>query len=162
MAGLELTFDDKDFIVSKTDLSGKIIYCNEIFINISEYSEDELLDQPHSILRHSDMPASIFKFLWTKIKRKEEIFAYVINKTKYDNYYWVMAHITPSLNDAEEIIGYHSVRRKPEKKALDAIKPLYRQLLNAEKSGGIRAGEKALETFLNQQKGEYDEFILSL
>ncbi len=162
MAGLELTFDDKDFIVSKTDLSGKIIYCNEIFINISEYSEVELLNQPHNILRHSDMPASVFKFLWTKIKRKEEIFAYVINKTKHNNYYWVMAHITPSLNDEEQIIGYHSVRRKPSKKALDAIKPLYRQLLNAEKSGGIQAGEKALETFLNQQKGEYDEFILSL
>lgn len=162
MAGLELTFDDKDFIVSKTDLSGKIIYCNEMFINISEYSEAELLNQPHSILRHPDMPASIFKFLWTKIKRKEEIFSYVINKTKHHNYYWVMAHITPSLDDEEQIIGYHSVRRKPGGKALDAIKPLYRQLLNAEKTGGIQAGEKLLETFLQQQKGTYDEFILSL
>ncbi len=133
-----------------------------MFINISEYSETELLNQPHSILRHSEMPASIFKFLWTKIKRKEEIFAYVVNKTKYDNHYWVMAHITPSLNDDEQIIGYHSVRRKPTQKALDAIKPLYRQLLVAEKMGGIQAGEKVLETFLIQQKGEYDEFILSL
>lgn len=162
MVGLELTFDDQDFIVSKTDLSGKIIYCNEVFINISEYSEAELLNQPHSILRHPEMPASIFKFLWTKIKRKEEIFSYVVNKTKYHNYYWVMAHITPSLNDQEQIIGYHSVRRKPTQKALDVIKPLYRQLLDAEKIGGIHAGEKLLETFLQKQKRSYDEFILSL
>lgn len=162
MAGLELTFDDKDFIVSKTDLSGKIVYCNEVFINISEYYEVELLNQPHSILRHPEMPASIFKFLWTKIKRKEEIFSYVVNKTKHNNYYWVMAHITPSLNDNDQIIGYHSVRRKPTSKALDAIKPLYRQLVNAEKIGGIQAGEKLLETFLQNQKGTYDEFILSL
>lgn len=162
MAGMELTFDEKDFIVSKTDLSGKIIYCNEVFIDISEFSEKELLNQPHSIVRHPDMPASIFKFLWTKIKQKEEIFAYVVNRTKYDNYYWVMAHITPSFNDDEQIVGYHSVRRKPTPKALDAIKPLYRQLVEAERNGGVQAGEKRFTTFLDQQKGSYDEFILSL
>ncbi|HEX5329767.1 PAS domain-containing protein [Sulfuricurvum sp.] len=162
MAGMELTFDEKDFIVSKTDLSGKIIYGNEVFIEMSGFSESELLGQPHNILRHPEMPASVFKFLWEKIKNKEEVFAYVINKTKQDNYYWVMAHITPSMNDQNELIAYHSVRRKPSPAILEQIKPIYRSLLEAEKRGGIRAGIETLTHFLNQRKVSYDEFILSL
>lgn len=161
MAGLEVTFDEKEFIVSKTDLSGKIVYGNEIFIKISGYQESELLYQPHSILRHSDMPSTIFKFLWEKIKGREEIFAYVINKTKNDDYYWVFAHVTPSLDDENNLIGYHSVRRKPTKAALEKIKPLYRTLLDAERRGGMKASEEILTQYLQQQKVNYDEFILS-
>lgn len=161
MAGIELSFDDKEFIVSKTDLTGKIIYCNEVFIQISGYSESELLNQPHSILRHPEMPATIFKFLWEKIKNKEEVFAYVINKTKQDDYYWVMAHITASMNDQDQLIGYHSVRRQPTKAALDTIRPIYRSLLDAERRGGTRSGEEVLNQFLKQQKVSYDEFVLS-
>jgi len=162
MAGIELTFDDKEFIVSKTDLAGKIIYGNELFIQMSGYLESELLGKPHNILRHPDMPASIFKFLWDKIKNKEEVFAYVLNKTKDDNYYWVMAHVTASMNDKNELIAYHSVRRKPSQKKLELIKPIYRSLLEAERRGGIHAGTEALTHFLNQKKVSYEEFILSL
>lgn len=162
MAGMELTFDEKEFIVSKTDLAGKIIYGNEVFISMSGYTEAELLGKPHNILRHPDMPASVFKFLWDKIKNKEEVFAYVLNKTKQENYYWVMAHVTPSMNDQNQLIAYHSVRRKPTHSALDQIKPIYRSLLEAERRGGIRAGEEALGKFLNQRKVSYEEFILSL
>ena len=161
MTGKELTFDEKEFIVSKTDLAGKIIYGNEVFIRMSEFSEAELLGKPHNLLRHPEMPASVFKFLWDKIKNKEEVFAYVLNKTKFDNFYWVMAHVTPSMNDQNQLIAYHSVRRKPTQKALDEIKPIYRSLLEAERRGGIRAGEEALVNFLSKRKVSYEEFILS-
>lgn len=162
MAGMELTFDEHEFIVSKTDLAGKIIYGNQLFIEMSGYTEFELLGAPHNILRHRDMPACVFKYLWDNIREKKEVFAYVINKTKNNDYYWVMGHVTASLNDRNELIGYHSVRRKPTQKALQQIQPIYRTLLDAEKRGGIRAGEEALFNFLAQKKVSYDEFILSL
>lgn len=162
MAGREITFDDKDFIVSKTDLAGKIIYGNEVFIRMSGYTEEELLEQPHSILRHPDMPSSVFKLMWDKIKQGQEVFAYVVNTTKDSDYYWVMAHVTPSLDDNDNIIAYHSVRRKPNEKALQIIKPLYKSLLEAEKRGGISAGTNLLLKLLDEKKVTYEEFILSI
>ena len=162
MAGSEITFDDRDFIVSKTDTTGKITYGNQLFITISGYDEADLLNKPHNILRHPNMPASIFKYLWTHIRNKEEVFAYVLNKTKQNDFYWVIAHVTPSFDENSSIIGYHSVRRKPKAKALATIAPLYQSMLAAEKRGGIAAGEAVLIAKLNQMKVNYDEFIFSL
>lgn len=162
MANQELTFGEEEFIVSKTDLKGKITYGNSLFMTMSGYSETELLHQPHNILRHEDMPAVVFKLLWSRIKAGEEIFAYVKNKTKNGDYYWVFAHVTPSFDHNRQITNFHSVRRKPSLKALDIIKPLYATLLQKEKSGGITASEEALNTILKEKGVTYDEFILSL
>lgn len=162
MAGNELTFGEDEFIVSKTDLEGRIIYGNELFIKISGYKEEELLHKPHNILRHSDMPSLIFTLLWERIRKGEEIFAYVKNKTKTGDYYWVFAHVTASLDNSGQIIGYHSVRRHPTQEALSVIKPLYADLLRTEKTGGVKASRNYLESLLNQKGVGYDEFILSL
>jgi PAS domain S-box-containing protein len=162
MANQELTFNEEDFIVSKTDLIGNITYGNALFIQMSGYSEFELIDQPHKILRHEDMPAVVFKLLWSRIKEGKEIFAYVKNKTKEGNYYWVFAHVTPSFDSNRKISNYHSVRRKPSKKALDVIQPLYVSLLQKERSGGVNASEAALTQLLKDKGMSYDELILSL
>ncbi|MCX6074314.1 MAG: PAS domain-containing protein [Campylobacterales bacterium] len=162
MAGEEINFGDNEFIVSKTDLGGRITYGNALFIKISGYEEDELIGAPHKILRNPDMPSLIFKLLWETIKQGEEIFAYVVNKTKQGGYYWVFAHVTPSMDSSGKIIGYHSVRRKPTQQALAVIKPLYTQLLRDEKSGGISASQKYLDTLLQQKGVSYEEFILAL
>lgn len=162
MANSELTFGEDEFIVSKTDLKGNITYGNSLFIKISGYDEEELLEQPHNILRHADMPALIFTLLWERVRKGEEIFAYVKNKTKQGDYYWVFAHVTASLNASGEIIGYHSVRRRPTQEALSVIKPLYTEFLREEKTGGVNASRNHLESILNQKGIGYDEFILSL
>lgn len=162
MANSEVTFSDKKFIVSKTDLSGKIIYGNALFLSISGYQESELLGSPHNILRHSDMPKVIFKLLWEHIQKGKEIFAYVKNKTKQGDYYWVYAHVTASLDNNGKTIGYHSVRRKPKPDALEKITPLYRSLLEAERSGGMAASQKLLDIQLAQLGKTYDEFIFTL
>lgn len=162
MAGNELTFGEDEFIVSKTDLQGRIIYGNDLFIKISGYEEKELLNQPHNILRNPDMPALIFTLLWERIRKGEEIFAYVKNKTKRGDYYWVFAHVTASLDNNGQIIGYHSVRRCPTKEALSVIKPLYLDFLREERIGGVNASRNHLQSLLNQKGVSYDEFILSL
>ena len=154
--------NDNDFIVSKTDARGKIIYGNKTFINISGYEESELLGAPHSILRHPDMPKIVFKLLWDRLQKKEEIFAYVKNMCKDGSYYWVFANATATLNTNGTIRDFHSVRRKPSKKALDVIPGIYVQLLEAERTGGMDASLNLLNFVLNEQGVTYDEFVLSL
>ena len=154
---------ENDFIVSKTDTKGRLTYVNKIFIDLAEYTEEELLGKPHNIVRHPDMPKTIFKLLWERIQNKQEIFAFVINKTKNRNDYWVYANVTASVDERDSIIGYYSVRRKPNPQALEIIKPLYKKILDAERSGGIAAGEKVLQDALYQEGGiSYDEFIISI
>jgi len=154
--------NENDFIVSKTDTKGRLTYVNKIFIDMAEYTEEELLGKPHNIVRHPDMPKTIFKLLWNRIQNKQEIFAYVINKTKNGNAYWVYANVTASLDERGNIIGYYSVRRKPNPDALAIIKPLYEKILQAERSGGIAAGEKILDNLIQEKGVSYDELIISI
>ena len=148
-----------DFIVSKTDTKGRITYVNRIFMDMAEYSEEELLGKPHSIIRHPDMPKAVFKLLWDRVQNKEEIFAFVVNKTKKGNDYWVYANVTPSLDERGNIVGYYSVRRKPNPKAIEIIKPLYAKMLDAERSGGMEAAGKLLQDVLDDKGVSYDELI---
>ena len=158
----EKNFHDDEIIVSKTDTKGKITYGNEVFIKMSGYSEKELLNAPHSILRHPDMPKAIFKLLWDTIKSKNEINAYVKNLSKDGSFYWVFANVTPSYDKNNNIIGYFSVRRTPNLKALEAIKPLYKKLLDIEKSQGMDASIKYIENLLQEKGVSYEQFILSI
>lgn len=154
--------NENDFIVSKTDLQGRITYSNKIFMQMGEYTEDELLGQPHSIIRHPSMPKTVFKLLWDMVQNGEEVFAYVLNKTKKGNEYWVYANVTPSLDENGKTIGYFSVRRMPNPKALERIIPLYKQMLQAEQSGGTNAGTKILTDILDEEGVSYNEFIIAI
>lgn len=159
----EKTFSENELIISKTDLHGKITYGNEMFIRMSGYTVNELLYVPHNIIRHPDMPKVIFKLLWKTVKSGKEIHAYVKNLSKDGSYYWVFANITPSYDQNGNIIGYYSVRRKPSARVLNnVIIPLYNELINAEKSGGVNSSETLLNTKLSKNGLTYEEFILSL
>ena len=159
---MERKMKDNDFIVSKTDLKGRITYVNKIFMEMAEYTEKELLGKPHSIIRHPDMPRAVFKLLWQMVQNKEEIFAYVVNRTKNGNEYWVYANVTPSFDENGRLIGYYSVRRKPNDKALDIIKPLYTEMLRVEKSSGVDASTKILTDLLNEKGVSYNELIIDI
>src|SRR5690349_17918048 len=144
LTGIERFFAQTEVIVSKTDLKGRITYANRVFQRIAGYDEPELLGQPHSIVRHPDMPRSVFKLLWDTIEARSEIFAYVKNRTKNGDYYWVFAHVTPSYDEAGSLIGYHSNRRLPRREAIAAIEPVYATLLAEERRhADPKAGMKA-------------------
>jgi len=116
MPGTEVIIGDNEIIVSKTNLKGRITYVNDVFRRVSGFSEEELLSEPHSIVRHPDMPRCIFKLLWQRLGAGEEVFAYVKNRCKNGDYYWVFAHVTPSRGLNGQKVGYHSSRRtRPEK-----------------------------------------------
>ncbi len=153
---------NNDFLVSKTDIKGRITYCNQLFMKVAGYGESELLGKPHNIVRHPDMPRVIFKLLWEKIQNKKEIFAYVKNRTKNGGYYWVYANVTPSIDDKGSIIGYYSVRRKVNEQALSTIEDLYARLLQEESRGGMEASQNYLNNLLKEKGVSYDEFVTSL
>lgn len=150
------------FLVSKTDSKGKITYCNPPFVSVVGLSEQDILGKPHNIIRHPDMPRIIFKLLWAKISNKEEIFAYVKNMSYDGGFYWVYANVTASLDKNGAIVGYYSVRRKANLKALEIIKPLYEKLLSLEKNGGMEASEKYLTELLKEKGVSYEEFSNNL
>lgn len=158
----ERVFDASEIIVSKTDTRGHIIYGNDLFIELSGYSERELLGAPHNIIRHPDMPRVIFKLLWEHIQKGDEINAYVKNLSKDGSYYWVLANVTPSFDQNNKIIGFYSVRRKPTQEAIATISALYKKLVEIEKSNGMKASEQYIQEILNKQGVSYEEFVLSI
>jgi PAS domain S-box-containing protein len=163
----EKVMRDDDFIVSKTDAKGRLTYCNRIFIEFSGFSEQELLGQQHNIVRHPDMPRSVFNLLWQTVKAGDEFFGYVKNISRDGSYYWVFANVTPSYTaGAGAILGYFSVRRKPEPEKIRIIDSVYQDMLAAEQRAGARdaimAGTKILTDIIEPTGKEYREFILSL
>lgn len=167
LTGRERTFERDEIIVSKTDLKGRITYANEVFCRLAEYTEDELLGKSHNIIRHPDMPRCVFKFLWNTIQDGREVFAYVVNRTKRGDHYWVFAHVTPTFGEDGKIIGYHSNRRVPDRAVLSKIKPLYRTLLDEERKHPNpkeqwQASLPLLLKFLEDQGKTYEELIFSL
>ncbi|GAB1393664.1 PAS domain-containing protein [Rhodocyclaceae bacterium] len=162
----ERVMRENDFIVSKTDPKGIITYCNPIFIEFSGYREEELLGAQHNIVRHPDMPRAAFKLVWDTIQSGKEVFAYVKNMSKDGGFYWVFTHVTPDFGPGGNIVGYTSVRRCPKRTAIDAIAPVYRQMVEAEQRAGARdaiaASTQILVNLLQQTGKSYEELVFSL
>jgi PAS domain S-box-containing protein len=165
--GVERVFGSDEIIVSKTDLTGHITYANQVFIRISGYEEEELLGAPHSIIRHPDMPRSVFKLLWDRIQSGIEIFAYVKNMAKNGDYYWVFAHVTPTFGAGGKIVGYHSNRRTAKRDAVQVAQGVYDRMLAAErghnlKRSAMEASTAVLQSQLERLGATYDEWVWSL
>jgi PAS domain S-box-containing protein len=163
---VERVLRDDDFIVSKTDLKGRITYGNRIFIEFSGYTERELLGTQHNIVRHPDMPRAIFKLLWDTLQDRQECNAYVKNMARDGSFYWVFANVTPSFDLEGNLIGYFSVRRKPKSSAIKTVTELYRAMLAAEQRAGSRdaiaASTKILNDLLAEKGSSYDELVLAI
>jgi len=144
----EVAVKDVDIIVSKSDAKGDITYANQIFVKLSGYTQAELLEQPHSILRHPDMPKIVFKFLWDNLHAGNNVLAFVKNLRKDGRYYWVFASVKVAKNLDGSFRNYVSTRRKMSEEAKKIIEPLYATLLEAEKEGGMEASLKMLGEFL--------------
>ena len=144
-----------DLIVSKSDEKGAITYINPMFIKISGYSQGELIEQPHAILRHPDMPKVIFKYLWDNLKEGRDVTAYVKNLCKDGSFYWVLATVKVSKNPDGSFRNYMSTRKCITDSAKETMKSLYANLLAVEQSDGVEASENALNAFL-AEKGVAD------
>jgi PAS domain S-box-containing protein len=165
--GRESPFGEHELIVTKTDLKGRITYANDVFLRVSRLALRDALGQPHSLIRHPDMPRAIFQLLWDTIQAKRELFAYIVNLATNGDHYWVLAHVTPSLDAHGNLTGYHSNRRKPKPEQVARILSLYRALLAAERQpanrkDGLKHSTALLDDMLRERRIAYDEFVFSV
>ena len=123
----EIPYPDGKLIVSRTDLDGIITHVNQSFVDMSGYTEVELVGAPHSILRHPDMPPVAFKDLWDTVRDNRKWQGYVKNLRKDGAYYWVKATVIPNIREGK-VVGYTSVRRKPSRTKIDECIKLYATL----------------------------------
>ncbi len=127
----EVPYPDGKLIVSRTDPQGIITHANQAFVDMSGYTREELIGQPHYILRHPDMPAVAFKGLWDTLAEGKTWQGYVKNLRKDGTYYWVLATAIPNVRDGK-VVGYTSVRRKPSRTRVNECVSLYARLLQEE------------------------------
>ncbi|MBU1658039.1 PAS domain S-box protein [bacterium] len=154
----EIVFNEHDLIVSMTDRKGKITYANDIFCKIAGYSHEELIGKPHSIVRHSDMPRVVFKLLWDTVLGGKPISAFVKNRTKEGNYYWVKAYVAPIISNGE-IIRIISYRRPISSFVKQEISKLYKVLSEHEKSNSLDETFEFMLHFLKERNLSYEQFI---
>ncbi|WP_168173671.1 methyl-accepting chemotaxis protein [Thalassospira sp. TSL5-1] len=128
-------------LVSRTDLGGKIVFANKTFIEISGFSEDELLGSPHNIVRHRDMPQEAFADLWSTIKAGRPWQGIVKNRCKNGDHYWVRANVTPVIEDGN-VTGFISIRSKPTAEQKRQAEQTYAALRNNSGAGiGLDDGQ---------------------
>ena len=133
----EYPFPTGRALVSTTDLQGRILYCNPAFIEVSGFVREELLGQPHNLIRHPDMPAEAFRDMWATISGGEPWSGLVKNRRKNGDHYWVLANVTP-LFDGERPAGYMSVRTEASRAQIQAAEQLYATMREEQAAGGAR------------------------
>ena len=134
---------------------------NPIFFKLAGYERDELIDQPHSIIRHPDMPQIIFKTLWNALETGNDIHTFVKNLSKDGSFYWVYAFVRVATNPDGSFRNYVSTRKTMSKNAREIIEPLYAKMIEVEKIelekiDGIKKSSIILEDFLISQGASLD------
>ncbi len=132
----EYPFPPGETLVSTTDLKGRLTYCNPAFIQVSGYEREELLGQPHNMIRHPDMPEEAFRDLWVTIEAGKPWSALVKNRRKDGDHYWVMANVTP-LMQGERPTGYMSVRTEATREQIQSAEALYATMRDEARSGTL-------------------------
>lgn len=128
VSNTEYPIGDDTLIVSTTDTKGRITHVNPTFIEVSGFTEDELIGKAHNIVRHPDMPPEGFSDLWKTLQAGKPWTGLVKNRRKNGDYYWVLGNATPLIENGT-IVGYLSVRTKPSRELIDTVAPIYRQFL---------------------------------
>lgn len=123
----EWFYPDNGYILSETDDKGMILYANDLFCQVAGYTQEELLGQPHNIVRHPDMPRIAFKGLWDDIQSKGFWSGFVKNLRKDRGYYWVYATVIRKVN-SDGSVTYLSIRVKPSRADVQASEALYTEL----------------------------------
>lgn len=151
----EALFNIDELFFSTTDSHGNIVFGNDVFMRVSGYPIETMIGAPHNIIRHPDMPRTVFKIFWRMLKSGHPIGAYVKNMSADGSYYWVFAFAFPVNN------GYLSIRFKPSSKFFPVIQGLYKELLQKEKLSDM----EEVEVFLLQELkklgfNSYEDFMI--
>jgi len=158
MTPKEVEFLSTDVIVSATDPQGILIYANDTFVRLSGYKRKELMGKPHSILRHPDMPKAVFQLLWNTLLAGEGLYAFVKNRTKQGDYYWVKAYAVPVKEKGitQKFISYRQPLNSYAKATLTS---LYGVLREYEKTHSAEASLQFFVDYLSERGLSYNDFI---
>ena len=135
----ETQLPDNQFIYSRTDLKGVITEANEAFCNISGFTREEMVGQPHNMVRHPDMPEAAFKDLWQDLKAGRPWRGVVKNRSKDGGFYWVVANVSP-VRENGQVIGYQSVRSRPDREEISAASVAYQKINAGATNLGVEHG----------------------
>ena len=149
VTGKEYVLRDDHMIVSKTDTRGIITYVNQDFLEVSGFSEEELIGAPHNIVRHPDMPPEAFQDLWDTLAAGMPWTALVKNRCKNGDHYWVVANATP-IREGGQVTGYMSVRSKPTPQQIEAAGRIYASIKTGEKTWKVVHGRVEKNTVLGK------------
>jgi aerotaxis receptor len=130
----EFLLEASETLLSTTDLAGRITYANEAFVRASGFSREELIGQPHNIVRHPDMPVQAFADMWRTLKEGRSWLGLVKNRRANGDYYWVRANATPMYR-LGEAIGYLSVRTRPTREEIQQTEALYQEFRSGRAAG---------------------------
>jgi aerotaxis receptor len=124
----ERQYPEQQRLISTTDCSGMITYCNDAFVDISGFDREELLNSPHNLVRHPDVPCSVFEHMWQTLKKGQPWMGIIKNRCKNGDHYWVNAYVTPMVDGNGTVVGYESVRTKPSADHIRRATQLYARL----------------------------------
>lgn len=159
----EVGWNKSQVVISETDVYGRITNVNDVFCNVCGYSPEEMIGQPHSIIRHPDMPKLVFKLLWDNLKVGNNFIGVIKNLAKSGEYYWVITDFEMR-RDATGNITHYIARRKSVPKAVieNYVAPLYENLLKLEKVGGMELSSRFFKNYLAKQGKDYIDFIIDV
>ncbi len=155
----EIKCATQQVLVTRTNTKGEIVYCNRTFLEVNGFKSPEVIHKPHSIVRHPDMPKSIFKIIWLIIAQGFPIQAVIKNKTNDGHYYWTLITIKPQKDRDNNIISYVAHGKQAPPSVIKKMKPLYKMMKEIEESVDIDAGVDYLESYLKEQKMTYAQYI---
>lgn len=157
-----VVWDTSLTIVSKSDLFGTIEYINDVFADVSGYTEPELVGKPHNIIRHPDMPKVIFKTMWDHLKKGYKFHGIIKNLAKSGKYYWVITDFDYIVDDNAKILKYVGRRKAISDDVVKKIEALYKKLSDIEAVSGVEASEKYLTGYLEDINLSYVDMITKL
>ena len=159
----EVNWNKSLVVISETDVYGRITNVNDVFCNVCGYSATEMVGQPHSIIRHPDMPKLIFKLLWDNIKLGNNFIGVIKNLAKSGEYYWVITDFEMRRDGDGNITHYIARRRSVPKGVIDNyVAPFYDTLLKLEKIGGMELSTRFFKNYLAKQGKDYIDFIIDI
>ncbi|CAA6801079.1 MAG: Methyl-accepting chemotaxis protein [uncultured Sulfurovum sp.] len=158
----EIKCATQQVLVSRTDTEGNIVYCNPTFLEVNDFKSSEIIRQPHSIVRHPDMPQTIFRVIWSIIEQGMPIQAVIKNQTNTGEYYWTLMTIKPQKDRDNKIISYVSYGKQAPDKVIEEIEALYRVLSEIEHDIDISAALGFLESHLQEKDMTYAQYMKHL
>jgi len=161
-SGNEIKISPRDILVTRTDHQGVINYCNDTFLEVTGYTEREVIGANHNIVRHPDMPKVIFHLMWKSIKKRKNITSVLKNIAKNGNHYWVITDFKTDEDFSGSIKNHTAYRRAIPKNLIETIEPLYQTLLKIEQEQDMDASIKYLNRYLADRDMDYNQFIENL